>query len=157
MKDHPRRVRGDNAPVIHRPLAPSTQRWLLALALAALLGAQGLAWVHAVLHPGAGTVHTHAVSAVDTPTADVLKPHDGQAHGHVHAASWVQGLVAGHDDGSSLCQWFDALCVAGAPGDAPALLLHDRPDMAQALGRPTLLGSSWAWQRPPARAPPFSA
>jgi hypothetical protein len=113
--------------------------------------------VHAVLHPGAGAAHTHAVSAVDGPSAERFAPHDGLAHGHAHAASWVQGLVAGHDDGSSLCQWFDALCVAGAPGGAPALLLHDRPDVSPALSGPTLSGSTWAWQRPPARAPPFSA
>ncbi len=124
-------------------------RWLLALALAALLGAQGLAWVHAVLHPGA--THADAVSAAAPSDAGPLDPHQA------HAASWVHGLVDGHDDGSSLCQWFDALCVAGAPGGAPALRLHAQPDAAPAPGRSTLSGSTWTWQRPPARAPPFSA
>ena len=122
-----------------------------------MLGAQGLAWVHAVLHPGAGAIHTHAAPAALTPTPEGHGAHDGVAHGHDHAASWVQGLVAGHDDGSRLCQWFDALCVAGTPSSAPALPLQGWPDAAPAPDHPTPPGATWAWQRPPARAPPFSA
>ncbi|RVT84776.1 hypothetical protein [Inhella crocodyli] len=141
-------------------------RWWLAAVLVALLGAQGLAWVHAVLHPGAGVPHAVGLSVADDravlDVAAMRRTHDRHGAHAGHAGppatqAWLHELAAGHDDGSDLCQWFDALCVAGMPSAALAPLLHEPPArwaVGVSLPAPaTTLG----WHRPPARAPPVRA
>ncbi|MEW6706150.1 MAG: hypothetical protein AB1430_15000 [Pseudomonadota bacterium] len=79
------------------------QRWLIGLALSALLAAQWLALAHGVVHRGAGGMRSDAVQAAGL-AQDLLK------------------VVAGHDEKSPACQLFDQLAQTSAPGtSAPEL------------------------------------
>jgi hypothetical protein len=119
-----------------RPI-PAPRRWLLAGAVLVVLVAQWLALVHTVVH-GRGP-------ASGVPALEL----------RADAPTLLQ-LVAGHDAGTVVCQWFDHLAHATpgvevpVPAAAP-LPLADLPPVALPVPRP----AAWAAYR--ARAPPVHA
>jgi hypothetical protein len=117
----------------------STRRWLVGLALSALMAAHWLALVHNTI--GHGIAHGADAAAVAAPEA-------GES---------LRGLAAAHDDGSVFCQLFDQCLQAShvastsmAPADAP-------PDRFVRVARlavpPGALRTGYRARAPPQRAP----
>jgi hypothetical protein len=108
----------------------STRRWLIWLALWAVVCTQWLALAHGVIH-ASGTADVAKASS-----ANVLKP------------------VLGHDEGSAVCKLFDQLAHGTPPVEAVSLAMsagvdalaadHDDGSLRRSVSQPYL-----------ARAPPF--
>lgn len=118
-----------------RPLAPH-RRWLFAGAALVVLVAQWLALVHTVVHGRGPAPATVLELRADAPA--------------------LLQLVAGHDAGTVVCQWFDHLAQATpgfevpVPAAAP-LPQADLPSVALPAPRAVVLAAYRA------RAPPVHA
>jgi hypothetical protein len=115
-----------------------TRRWLIGLALSALLATQWLAVLHGLGH------------------LRLRGPAEAQ---RLPAAALAQGVLkfaTGHDEGSPVCQWLDQLANGTPLAFQPATLAEAAPD--QAWASPPLAASPAAAAAPySARAPPFLA
>ncbi len=125
---------------MHRlPASSPTRRWLIGLALSALLATQWLAAVH-----GIGHLRLRApANATQLPAGATL-------------AQGVLQFVTGHDEDSPFCQWIDQLAHAAPMVSVAAALAGPAPVHDVALPpAAAVLASSAATYR--ARAPPFLA
>ena len=116
-------------------------RWIHALLLAALVGAQWLALVHGVLH---------ARGLEGDDAAAVVAAADGSG---ASAGSWLKGLFAEHRHGSD-CRLYDQ---SARSDHAPLALLPALPMVTAPEGTPRWIQRAWAARLVPqfrARAPP---
>ncbi len=116
------------------------QRWLVGLALSALLAAQALALLHGIVHHGGG---------LPQGAAQAGPPQTALVGGLLQA-------VGSHDDQSVVCQLFDQLAQASPLGWAGPVLPSVAPAQADAAAAQPLLPAADA----PlylARAPPVLA
>jgi hypothetical protein len=124
---------------MHRlPSSSPTRRWLIGLALSALLATQWLAAVHGIGH---------------------LRLRAPAGAARVPAATLVQGVLkfaTGHDEDSPFCQWIDQLAHAAPMVSAAAALAAPVPVHDVALPRDAAVPASCAATYR-ARAPPFLA
>jgi len=104
--------------VRHRSVSTQAawQRWLVGLALSALLAAQALALVHGIVHRGGG---------VSQGAAQAGQPQSALLDGLLQA-------VGDHDDRSVVCQLFDQLAQASPLGWAGPVLPAVAPAQADA-------------------------
>jgi hypothetical protein len=102
----------------HRTIA-STRRWLIGLALSALMAAQWMALLHSALGHGMTRGPDAAAAARAAPdTAESLR-----------------SLAAAHDDGSVFCQLLDQCLQAGHVASLPIAPADARPDRLAPFAR----------------------
>jgi hypothetical protein len=125
----------------HRTHA-STRRWLIGLALSALMAAHWLALVHNAIGHGMPRVADAAVVALPAPEA-------GES---------LRSLAAAHDDGSVFCQLLDqclqashVASTATAPADAPPDRFVRAARVATVPGAPR---TGYLARAPPQQVPP---
>lgn len=141
--EHPIRSRAVTAP---RRLSIS-RRWLVSLALAALLATQWLALLHTA--SGHGFAHGGAVAAAELPAA---APADSADTDHAPL-----GLEWAHDDGSAFCKLLDHCVLAkhvACAAPAPAVAQPDRlVCAARPVAAPGAAPARYLARAPPLRVP----
>jgi hypothetical protein len=124
----------------HRTTA-TTRRWLIGLALSALMAAQWLALLHSALGHGMARAADAAAVARVAPDADES----------------LRGLAAAHDDGSVVCQLLDQCLQASHAASAPIAPADAVPDRfvpaAHVAALPGAPRTGYLARAPPQRVP----